>query len=197
MTCAHHAILCPAGSPHKPRFSNSNLSLARNWDRHEPQSEGAPLCETYDAFMVTGQQHKTACNREGILPMSIGFSGLDTPCCVHPVTIEVSPTHPLIQLAQGIPWQTFADMMLPDLKRTTAQGKWWLGRQLTRRIRLGACLLQRLYPVLMQWTHPSSRSMLTRTVSDGASLTDEESSHEHISTGDRFGQKRVAAPWCR
>jgi transposase, IS5 family len=77
--------------------------------------------------------------------MSIGLSGLDTPCCVQPVTIDVSPTHPLIQLAQVIPWQALADMVLPDLKRTTAQGKWWLGRQLKLRIHLGAFLLQWLY----------------------------------------------------
>ena len=77
--------------------------------------------------------------------MSIGFSGLDTPCCVHPVTIEVSPTHPLLQLARVIPWQTLADLVLPDLKRTTPKGKWWLGRKLTLRIHLGAFLLQWLY----------------------------------------------------
>ena len=88
------------------------------------------MFENYDAFMVTGQQNKITCNREGILPMSIGFSGLDTPCCMQPVTIEVSPTHPLIQLAQVIPWQALADMALPDLQRTTAKGKWWLGRKL-------------------------------------------------------------------
>ena len=122
-----------------------NLSLARNWARHHPQSEGLPLFENYDAFMVPGQQYKTTCNREGILPMSIGFSGLDTPCCVQPVTIDVSPAHPLIQLAQVLPWQTLADMVLPDLQRTTAQGKWWLGRKLRLRIHLGALLLQWLY----------------------------------------------------
>jgi transposase, IS5 family len=103
------------------------------------------LCENYDAFMVPGQQNKITCNREGILPMSIGFSGLDTPCCMQPVTIEVSPTHPLIQLAQVIPWQALADMVLPDLKRTTSKGKWWLGRKLTLRSHLGAFLLQWLY----------------------------------------------------
>jgi transposase, IS5 family len=95
--------------------------------------------------MVTGPQNKITCNREGILPMSIGFSGLDTPCCVQPVTIDVVPTHPLIQLAQVIPWQSLADLVLSDLKRTTAQGQWWLGRKLTLRIHLGAFLLQWLY----------------------------------------------------
>jgi hypothetical protein len=45
---------------------------------------------------------------------------------MQPVTIEVSPTHPLIQLAHVIPWQALADMVLPELKCTTTKGKWWL-----------------------------------------------------------------------
>jgi len=77
--------------------------------------------------------------------MSICFSGLDTPCSVRPVTIDVSPTHPLIQLAQVIPWQALTDLVLPDLQCTTAKGKWWLGRKLMLRIHLGAFLLQWLY----------------------------------------------------
>jgi len=98
----------------------------------------------YDVFIVSSQYNENTGKREGI-PMSICFSGLTTPCSVHPVTIEVSPTHPLIQLAQVIPWQALADMILPDLKRTTPKGKWWLGRKLTLRIHLGAFLLQWLY----------------------------------------------------
>src|SRR5262249_38900755 len=92
--------------------------------------------------MVTGQQHTITYNREGILPMSIGFSGLDTPCCLQPVTIEVSPTHPLLQLAQVIPWQALADLVLPDRQRTTPKGTGWLGRTRTLRRHLGAFLLQ-------------------------------------------------------
>jgi hypothetical protein len=76
--------------------------------------------------------------------MSICFSGLDIPCCGHPVPIDVSPAQPLIQLAQGIPWQALADRVLPDLKRTTAQGNWWLGRKLRLRLHLGALLRQGL-----------------------------------------------------
>jgi hypothetical protein len=130
------------------------------------------LFENYDAFMVTGQQHKITCNREGILPMSIGFSGLDTPCCMQPVTIEVSPTHPLIQLAQVIPWQALADMILPDLKRTTPQGKWWLGRKLTLRIHLGAFLLQWLYNLTDRRSNGPLRTMpLTNSFADAVSST--------------------------
>src|SRR5215831_3143928 len=77
--------------------------------------------------------------------MSICSSGLDAPCRVQPVTIEVSPTHPLIQLAQVIPWPALAELVLPDLQQTTAKGKGWLGRKLKLRIQLGAFLLQWLY----------------------------------------------------
>jgi IS5 family transposase len=77
--------------------------------------------------------------------MSLCLSGLYTPCRASTVTIDVSPTHPLLRLALVIPWPALADLILPDLKRTTTKGKWWLGRKLTLRIHLGALLLQWLY----------------------------------------------------
>jgi transposase, IS5 family len=77
--------------------------------------------------------------------MSICSSGLDAPCRVQPVMIDVAPTHPLIQLAQVIPWQALAELVLPDLKQSTAKGQWWLGRKLKLRLHLGAFLLQWLY----------------------------------------------------
>lgn len=77
--------------------------------------------------------------------MSLCLSGLHLPCGACPVTIEVSPNHPLIQLALVIPWQELAELVLPDLKRTTAKGNWWRGRKLKLRLHLGALLLQWLY----------------------------------------------------
>ncbi len=77
--------------------------------------------------------------------MSICSSGLSSPCRLQPVTIAVAPTHPLIQLAQVIPWQALAQLVLPDLQHTTTKGKWWVGRKLQLRIHLGAFLLQWLY----------------------------------------------------
>jgi transposase, IS5 family len=77
--------------------------------------------------------------------MSICSSGLDAPCHGQPVTIDVAATHPLIQLAQVIPWPALAELVLPDLKQSTAKGQWWLGRKLKLRIHLGAFLLQWLY----------------------------------------------------
>jgi hypothetical protein len=77
--------------------------------------------------------------------MSICSSGLLAPCHRQPVTIEVAATHPLVQLAQVISWPALAEFVLPDLKQSTAKGKWWLGRKLKLRIHLGAFLLQWLY----------------------------------------------------
>ena len=74
--------------------------------------------------------------------MSICSSGLNAPCCAQPVTIDLTATHPLLQLAQSIPWDALAEMVLPDLKQTTTKGKWWLGRKLMLRIHLGVFLLQ-------------------------------------------------------
>jgi hypothetical protein len=89
--------------------------------------------------------------------MSLCFSGLDTPCGVQTVTIDVSPADPLIQLAQGIPWQTLADIVLPDLKRTTAQGKWWPGRKLS----CTRVLLRHPYAGATDSPHPRQRSLIT------------------------------------
>lgn len=77
--------------------------------------------------------------------MSICSSGLSSSGPLQPVTIVVAPTHPLIQLAQLVPWQALAELVLPDLQHTTIKGKWWIGRKLQLRIHLGAFLLQWLY----------------------------------------------------
>jgi hypothetical protein len=52
--------------------------------------------------------------------MSICSSGLSSPGPLQPVTTVVAPTHPLIQLAQVIPWQALDQLVLPDLQHTTA-----------------------------------------------------------------------------
>jgi len=56
---------------------------------------------------------------------------------VPPVTIDVSPTQPWLQLARVLPGQSLTDMGLPELQRTTAQGPWWLGRHRMLRLPFG------------------------------------------------------------
>lgn len=61
------------------------------------------------------------------------------------INIEVSSNHPLIRLANIIDWTRLYEIIIPDLKATTFNGKWWLGRKLKIRIHLGIYILQNLY----------------------------------------------------
>ncbi len=58
--------------------------------------------------------------------------------------VEVSPTHPLIKLMNALNWEELAEIILPDLKKSTSKLQWWLGRKLKLRSHLGVFLLQQL-----------------------------------------------------
>ena len=77
--------------------------------------------------------------------MTIDLSGYNRPVKAGPVSIEISRAHPLIRLANDIPWEQFVEIVVEDLKKTTAGGFWYMGRKIKVRIHLGAYLLQRLY----------------------------------------------------
>jgi hypothetical protein len=159
------------------------------------------LSGKYDVFMVPGQRNEHTYKGEGI-PMSLCFSGLDISCCVQPVTIDISPTHPLIQLVHVIPWQALMTMVLPDLQRTTAEGKWWLGRKLRLRIHLGAFLLQWLYNLTDRQVDWAIRTMLPTNSSVGAVLsipgarptTPRLKSFAHASRPRRSGKSPIRSP---
>ena len=70
--------------------------------------------------------------------MSLCYSGLNTKARGYPVTIFIEQDHPLVELAQVIPWQEFADLIIPDLKKSTKKGFINLGRTLRLRSHLGA-----------------------------------------------------------
>jgi len=77
--------------------------------------------------------------------MSICFFGLKDKSKAGCIKIGIDNNHPLLQLSNIIDWEKLAEIVLPDLKATTANGKWWLGRKLKLRIHLGAYLIQHLY----------------------------------------------------
>lgn len=77
--------------------------------------------------------------------MSLDVSGGDTVVTPIAVTIAVTKDHPLIKLANALPWALLMALVLPDLKRTTARGCWWMGRRLLVRVHLAAFILQKLY----------------------------------------------------
>src|SRR3990167_1264847 len=77
--------------------------------------------------------------------MAIDQSGLNNRITSGSVLIEIKDNHPLIRLSNSLNWNELAEIVLPDLKKTTKKGKWWLGRSLRLRIHLGAFLLQQLH----------------------------------------------------
>ena len=77
--------------------------------------------------------------------MSLDLSGGDLAVKPAAVTIAVTNDHPLIKLANALPWALLIALVVPDLKRTTTKGCWWTGRRLLVRVHLAAYILQKLY----------------------------------------------------
>lgn len=75
--------------------------------------------------------------------MSLDTDGFDQPIHGGTVNLTIQEQHPLIKLANALPWPTLLDFILSDLKRTEKQC-WWRGRPLRVRIHLGIYLLQQL-----------------------------------------------------
>src|SRR5262249_10935185 len=78
--------------------------------------------------------------------MSICQSGIDckTQFCSSEISIHIKEEHPIIRLAQSLPWREMADLVLPDLKNTK-KGQWTQGRKLKLQPHLGAYLLQQFF----------------------------------------------------
>ena len=75
--------------------------------------------------------------------MSLNTSGVGNKVLGRTVSIEIENKHPLIVLANELPWDEITSVILEDLKQT-AGGQWWTGRPLMIRIHLAAFLLQKI-----------------------------------------------------
>ena len=76
--------------------------------------------------------------------MSLDITGFDKDPTGRIVTIKINDNHPLIKLANRLPWQEMLEIILPELQNTE-HNKSWLGRPLKIRIHLGIYLLQQMY----------------------------------------------------
>ncbi|MCP4473292.1 MAG: hypothetical protein GY821_01705 [Gammaproteobacteria bacterium] len=76
--------------------------------------------------------------------MSLDTSSFDEQVVGESVTMVIDNSHPLIKLAQRLPWQEILKIVLPDIKKTEKL-KWWRGRPLRLRIHLGVYLLQQIF----------------------------------------------------
>lgn len=77
--------------------------------------------------------------------MAIDTSGQESTVFPSVVKISILEQHPLILLANSLPWKEMIDCVIPDLKSSTKKGCWWLGPKLKVRIHLAAYILQKIY----------------------------------------------------
>lgn len=77
--------------------------------------------------------------------MSIYLSGLDSKQESRQVEIFVSKDHPLLKLSNSLDWEELSVSVIEDLKNTTKNGFWWLGRRLSVRTHLGVYLVQKIF----------------------------------------------------
>src|SRR3990167_5005685 len=77
--------------------------------------------------------------------MSICHSGLNSKVSGKIVHIEIKLNHPLINFVNALSWEEIAAIVMPDLKSTTKNKKWWIGRPLKLRIHLSVYVLQQLF----------------------------------------------------
>ncbi len=77
--------------------------------------------------------------------MSIHEDGLRCKIKGGDLIINIDEKHPLLILGNTLPWLQLFDIILPDLKISTAKGKWWCGHALKVRVHLGVYILQQLF----------------------------------------------------
>lgn len=76
--------------------------------------------------------------------MSISRLGLNDKTETSAITIFPSSNHPLIKIAQIIPWGEMGEIVIADLKKTTKKGFLNLGNKLYLRVHLALYLLQKI-----------------------------------------------------
>lgn len=76
--------------------------------------------------------------------MGFDCSGFDKDIAGTSVSVVIDDSHPLVKLANKLPWEDILAVVTPDLQQTEKL-KWWVGRPLRVRIHLGVYLLQQMY----------------------------------------------------
>lgn len=102
--------------------------------------------------------------------MTISLEGASSRVDARTVLVPVSANHPLIGLANALPWKDLMDLCAEELKRTTAKGFWWTGRSIQVRTHLGAFLIQKLYNLTDRATEYGIRDNAAYRLFCGASV---------------------------
>ena len=111
--------------------------------------------------------------------MSLDLSGKDNGTACQSIKICIPKEHPLVKLANMLPWSALFEIVIPDLKKTTAKGRWWLGRKLIIRIHLAAYILQRLYDLTDRQTEYGIKDNAAYQLFCGKSVVDTFNPPDH------------------
>ena len=76
--------------------------------------------------------------------MSICVSGIKSNTSGGTFHINVENSHPLVLLANSLPWESMYNLIDSDIKQSTKNKCWWLGRKLKIRTHLGVYILQQM-----------------------------------------------------
>jgi transposase, IS5 family len=104
--------------------------------------------------------------------MSICDSGIGIKTFSQSITINVPKDHPLIILANELPWEAMYDLIEEDLKNSTVLKRLHYGRKLKTRIHLGVYLLQKMYDFKDRQTEAAIRENAAYQIFCGYGIVD-------------------------
>lgn len=116
--------------------------------------------------------------------MGLCMKGLETTLTCATVRIQVRDDHPYIRLANTLKWGKMADLILDDLKRSTAKLQWWIGRKLQIRIHLAIYVLQSLVKTTDRGMEEAIRGNGIYQVFCGTSIIDNWHCPDHTKIED-------------
>ena len=111
--------------------------------------------------------------------MSICDLGMGSKVKTGKIEVDVNETHPLIMLANTLPWPDLYELILPDLKNTTKKGFWYLGRKIKVRIHLAAFILQLFYNLSDRQTEYGIKDNAAYKVFCGFGIVDKWNAPDH------------------
>lgn len=111
--------------------------------------------------------------------MSICDSGIGCKLFDSEITIKVPQTHPLILLANELPWEKMLDLIENDLRESTPSKNLHSGRKLKARIHLGAYILQKMHNLTDRDTEQAIRDNAAYKVFCGFSTVDKWHDPDH------------------
>jgi transposase, IS5 family len=111
--------------------------------------------------------------------MSICDSGVGIKLFSQNITINVPKDHPLIILANELPWREMFHLIKNDLKNSVLSRKLNFGRKLKSRIHLGAYLLQKMYDYKDRQTEQAIRDNAAYQIFCGYGIVDKWHCPDH------------------